>query len=155
MASALVLSPLVRGSVRGGFVASSLYVANWWFARQGTDYLAADDAPSPVQHYWSLGVEEQFYLLWPVLVLLVVLWLRVPADRRAQFVVRRLVPLVGLTWVLSFAWEVHETTANQPYAFFGTPARAWELATGALAAVLARQLSTLPARGRASSAGRA
>jgi peptidoglycan/LPS O-acetylase OafA/YrhL len=62
-------------------VASALYVANYRFAVQGTDYLAADSPPSPFQHYWSLGVEEQFYLLWPTL-LIVVAWLAGPGARR-------------------------------------------------------------------------
>jgi peptidoglycan/LPS O-acetylase OafA/YrhL len=148
VASAFVLSPLVRAGVRGSFVTSALYSSNWWFAHQGTDYLAAADAPSPVQHYWSLGVEEQFYVVWPLLVLLVVLWLRVPPERRSVFVVRRLAPVVVAVWVLSFWWCVHESDANQPYAFFGSPARAWELATGALVAVLGRRLALLPRAAR-------
>ena len=53
-------------------IASALYVENWALARSATDYLAAENAPSPVQHYWSLSVEEQFYLVWPVLIAL--LW---------------------------------------------------------------------------------
>ncbi len=49
--------------------ASTLYVENWWLAHQAINYLAADQAPSPVQHFWSLSAEEQFYLVWPMLIL--------------------------------------------------------------------------------------
>src|SRR5918911_551134 len=50
-------------------LASAVYVGNYRFAASGTDYLAGDTPPSPFQHYWSLGVEEQFYLLWPALLI--------------------------------------------------------------------------------------
>ena len=69
VASAVLLPPLQARSVIGDGIASALYVGNYRFASQGTDYLAADAPPSPFQHYWSLGVEEQFYLLWPALII--------------------------------------------------------------------------------------
>jgi peptidoglycan/LPS O-acetylase OafA/YrhL len=67
VAAALLLPPLQTRAVLGDAMASALYVGNYRLALQGTDYLAADAPPSPFQHYWSLGVEEQFYLVWPVL----------------------------------------------------------------------------------------
>ena len=63
-----MLPPLQARSVFVDGIASALYVGNYRFAVQGTDYLASD-MPSPFQHYWSLGVEEQFYLVWPVLII--------------------------------------------------------------------------------------
>jgi peptidoglycan/LPS O-acetylase OafA/YrhL len=65
IAAAVALPPLQARSVFMDGIASALYVGNYRFALQGTDYLAADRPPSPFQHYWSLGVEEQFYLVWP------------------------------------------------------------------------------------------
>jgi peptidoglycan/LPS O-acetylase OafA/YrhL len=56
-------------SVFGDGIASALYVGNYRFVLQGIDYLAADTPPSPFQHYWSLAVEEQFYLVWPALII--------------------------------------------------------------------------------------
>ena len=64
------LAPLRVPSVARDAAAAALYAANYRFALQGTDYLSAQAPPSPVQHFWSLGVEEQFYLLWPVLLVL-------------------------------------------------------------------------------------
>ena len=69
VASVVLLPPLQARSVIGDGIASALYAGNYRFAIQGTDYLAADAPPSPLQHYWSLGVEEQFYLLWPALII--------------------------------------------------------------------------------------
>ena len=55
--------------VSGDIVSSALYVANWHFAAQSVDYFAQDIEPSPVLHLWSLAIEEQFYLVWPSLLL--------------------------------------------------------------------------------------
>ena len=67
--SAILLPPLRMPDVAGDAAAASLYVSNIRFAAQATDYLASDLAPSPLLHFWSLGVEEQFYLFWPALLL--------------------------------------------------------------------------------------
>src|SRR4051794_29965404 len=67
-----VVPPLQVRNVLGDAVASALYVGNYRLAVQGTDYLAANAPPSPFQHYWSLGAEEQFYLVWPGLLVLAV-----------------------------------------------------------------------------------
>ncbi|MEO5941777.1 MAG: acyltransferase, partial [Candidatus Limnocylindrales bacterium] len=70
--SAILLPPLRLPDIAGDAAAASLYVSNLRFAVQATDYLASDLAPSPLLHFWSLGVEEQFYLFWPALLLGVV-----------------------------------------------------------------------------------
>ena len=67
--SAILLSPLELRNVLGDGIACALYVGNYRFAQQGIDYLASDRPPSPFQHYWSLGVEEQFYLIWPPMII--------------------------------------------------------------------------------------
>src|SRR5436190_11198921 len=64
--------------------ASTAYVQNWHLAQTAVDYFAADDGPSPVQHFWSLSAEEQFYLVWPLLLLLAV-----GITRRRPVAVRR------------------------------------------------------------------
>src|SRR6201998_8855 len=67
--AAIALPPLQARSVFVDGITSALYVGNYRFAIQGTDYLASNLPPSPFQHYWSLGAEEQFYLVWPVLII--------------------------------------------------------------------------------------
>ena len=72
--SVLLLSPVRAVEVSGDIVSSALYTANWHFAAQSVDYFAQDIEPSPVLHLWSLAIEEQFYVVWPSL-LLAVTWL--------------------------------------------------------------------------------
>src|ERR1700754_1878109 len=67
--SLLLLSPVRAVEVSGDIVSSALYTANWHFAAQSVDYFAQDVEPSPVLHLWSLAIEEQFYLVWPSLIL--------------------------------------------------------------------------------------
>jgi peptidoglycan/LPS O-acetylase OafA/YrhL len=114
-------------------LAAGGYVANYRFALQRTDYLGADAPPSPVQHYWSLGVEEQFYLLWPALPALAALGLR----RRARPSRARAVTALGLIGAGSLVLSPHLTRASQPWAFFSLSTRAWELAAGGLVALAA------------------
>jgi len=122
--------PLLRTRVLEDAVATALYVPNYSFAVQGTDYLAQTSTPSLFQHYWSLGVEEQFYLVWPVVLALV--WFLGRRSRRALAVV--LTVLVAS----SLACAVQLTLVEQPWAFFSLWSRAWELGAGGLVALALR-----------------
>ncbi len=124
---------------------AALFGANINFAVQGTDYFEATAAPSMVQHFWSLAVEEQFYLVWPALLALV---FAVPLFGARG---RRLVLWVVIAAVTaaSFAWSVHATAESPVTAYFSTFTRAWELGVGALIAVSMSRLQRLPALLRA------
>jgi len=112
--------------------AAVLYVVNWLLARDAVDYLAAENAASPVQHFWSLSVEEQYYFVWPVLILLLGLLARALRRRPLPIVLAGLALLVAA----SFAWSVHETATNPAAAYFVTTTRVWELGVGALLATV-------------------
>ena len=114
IASALVLSPLRMLEVTKDAKAAALYVSNYRFAAQRTDYLAASTPPSPLQHYWSLAVEEQFYAVWPLLMLGVVMLLR----RARRFSAATAIAALAVVAVTSFALSVYWTHASQPWAFF-------------------------------------
>jgi peptidoglycan/LPS O-acetylase OafA/YrhL len=109
---------------------AALYVVNWRLASDAVDYLAAQNAPSPVQHFWSLSVEEQFYLFWPVLILILAL--------AARWLHLRLMPTIvvglGLSVAASLAYSIHETQTDPARAYFVTPTRVWELGIGGLLA---------------------
>jgi peptidoglycan/LPS O-acetylase OafA/YrhL len=133
-ASAAVLPPLQLRSVWKDGLYCALYVGNFRFAATKIDYLA-NGAPSPFQHYWSLGVEEQFYIVWPMVLVVASLawWARRPSRAGA---IAWLTVLSGGSLALSIAW----TRSDQPLAFFLLPARAWELGLGGLIALLAPEL---------------
>jgi len=127
LASAIWVNPLQFTQVLEGAVWTALYVPNYLFAAQGTNYLA-ETIPSLFQHYWSLGIEEQFYLLWPALLAgsFVVL-------RRRTARLKWIILAVG---IISFIACLFLVARVQPWAFFSLPTRAWELAAGGLVAAL-------------------
>ncbi|GAA3768309.1 acyltransferase family protein [Microbacterium kribbense] len=113
--------------------ASALYVQNWFLAGQAVDYLAVDNAPSPVQHFWSLSVEEQFYLVWPVVVLIAI-WLVRRHRRRTE---RQAVGVaIFVIVVASLIASVVITITDPAAAYFVSWTRAWELGLGGLGACL-------------------
>jgi peptidoglycan/LPS O-acetylase OafA/YrhL len=138
--SAAVLSPLQARDVIKDAEAAALYVANYRFAALRTDYLAAA-APSPIQHYWSLAVEEQFYLVWPLLMLLGASVL----PRRLGWPKRPTAGAVlGVVAIGSFLLSLRLTHDSEPWAFFSLPTRAWELTAGAAVAMAVPWLTRIP-----------
>jgi peptidoglycan/LPS O-acetylase OafA/YrhL len=108
---------------------ASLFAANVHFAREGSDYFEADQPPSPVLHFWTLSVEEQFYLVWPSVLALALAW-----RARSR---RPVVVLVLVVACASLAWSIHYTGDSPTAAYFSTFARAWEFALGAALAIVA------------------
>lgn len=127
-------------SIAGDLSASALYVVNWRFAGRSVDYLAADSAVSPVQHFWTLSVEEQFYVVWPLLMILmgVKLFSRYPGPA--------LKTTLAFVFVLSFAWSVWYTANSPGEAYFVTTTRMWELALGGGLALTHRSLRRISRR---------
>lgn len=129
--------------------ASALYIENWRLAWLAVDYLGAENPPSPVQHYWSLSIEEQFYIFWPLLMIAgAVLARRMGAGVRTV-----LLALLALVTVASFVKSLVLTRTDPAQAYFVTHSRIWELGIGGLLSIA--RLPTPPARGRTAALGRA
>ncbi|WP_286901663.1 acyltransferase family protein [Thermocrispum sp.] len=126
--------------IGGDIAAAALYFVNWRLAANEVDYLAEDSDVTPVQHFWSLAVEEQFYFVWPVLVVLAV----VTARRLGSGLRRTMCAGLAVVALPSFAWSVYYTAADPQQAYFVTTTRMWELAVGAAIALGAARLARLP-----------
>ncbi|NCV79215.1 MAG: acyltransferase [Actinobacteria bacterium] len=116
-----VLPAITRDALGRDLFAAAAYISNYLFAWWQNDYQNLNATPSPFIHYWSLAVEEQFYVVWPILLLLLARY-----GRRAIFWG------ISITTVLSLLWSVYQTQTSPIWAFYSLPTRAWELGVGAL-----------------------
>lgn len=129
VAAGLLTSRLAAARVGEAAIWAAASAANWFFAAQSVDYQAQAPDASPFEHYWSLGVEEQFYLLWPFVLLAAV------ALARRFGRLGRIAP-IALVLAASLTFGVAFTATGSQAAYFVTPTRMWELAAGGLLAVL-------------------
>ncbi|WP_084546525.1 acyltransferase family protein [Glycomyces arizonensis] len=154
LAAAWLWLPRTRlGDIAADTAAAALNVVNIRLAVEGTDYFNADADPSPLQHFWSLAVEEQFYLAWP-LILLAIALLGARFGKPGKFQASphlgflRTAAITGLLVAVaaaSFYLSVTRSADDAVWSYFGIHTRAWELAVGALIAVAAARIKRIPA----------
>ncbi len=140
VASALLLNPLAARRALDDLLPAIYFGANVHFAAQGADYFNAGLSPSPIQHFWSLAVEEQFYLLWPpLLVASSLVWLRVrrrsTRERLQRPMIGAVVVVLGTLAAISLMASIRQTATSPSWAYFSIVTRAWELAVGAVVAL--------------------
>lgn len=131
LASWVWLEPLRLRSLANDVIAVATFSSNFVFASRGADYLQSTLPPSPLQHFWSLAVEEQFYFVWPAVIALVCVGAASHVSIR-----RRVGILATVVSAASFAMCMVLMNTSQPWAFFAPHTRAFELSIGALFAVL-------------------
>ncbi|HUY23090.1 MAG TPA: acyltransferase family protein [Acidimicrobiales bacterium] len=139
----VAMAYIFLGNVTGGLTATdgrwaSVFLANFHFTAIGTDYLASQRPPSPLQNFWSLSVEEQFYVVYPTLFLLLA-GIRTRLSLRARLAMG-LVIVIGV----SLTFSILDTASHPTGAYFSPFTRAWELALGALVAVGTPWLLKIP-----------
>jgi len=158
IASVLILNTLQARSALVDSLWAGFFAANIHFASQGTNYFTAALATtSPLQHYWSLSVEEQFYVVWPALLAVTGFGFAALRRRRARGArtdpapvsTARIAAVLVALGALSLYLSINQTASDPHAAYFSTIDRAWELIVGALLAVLLPQVGRLPGRVRA------
>lgn len=145
VASVYVLNFVRARPVVGDGVHAATFMANFRFAGEGVDYFAQNDPPSPLLHYWSLSVEEQFYVVWPLVLVTVLFGLHGVGDARRR---TRLLLVVLAAVLLSFLLSVHETHTSPTTAYFSPFTRSWELGLGAVLALAAPVFASVPSRAK-------
>lgn len=141
-------SPLELKQFSSSAIATATYLSNFWFAHLATDYLAHNSNPNPLLHTWSLSVEEQFYFIWPFLLLA---FYKIASEGKT----RSLIAGTIVISLVSFIGSVALTSYAQPWAFFICLTRFWEFGLGALTAVYLqkRNISSLAASNIGASLG--
>ena len=131
LATALLLPPSIWPTIMQQAVASAVYLQNALLVGMQVDYHARDaGAASPLQHFWSLSVQGQAFIVWPLLFLLVV-----RRARAGRSVRRPLIAIIAVIGAASLTWSILSTQSQQQIAYFDTAARMWEFAAGSLLAL--------------------
>ncbi|PQE00509.1 acyltransferase [Mycobacterium sp. EPG1] len=141
----LMFSPIRAKEVWWDSLSAFFFTSNWRFAVTGTDYFTADGAISPVRHFWSLSVEEQFYFVWPAVMAGIVF---ITARRAMSTTARHRIAgaIMAALIIASYSWAVIDTADNPTWSYFSTLTRIWELGAGALLAIFATNMSKIPDR---------
>lgn len=149
-ATLVILATVAVGYFKLGVVAgdsiavdgrwAAVFLANFHFEAVGTNYFTATLPPSPLQNYWTLSVEEQFYVVYPTLFLLVA-WARVRISLEAKLAV-----VLGAVIAVSYWLSVVQTQSHPTVAYFSLGTRAWEISLGALIAVGSSWMRRIPVR---------
>ncbi|WP_188206872.1 acyltransferase family protein [Alkalibacillus aidingensis] len=138
-AHAIFILPQVQwGQTISQVFSSIFYYQNWMLANNSVDYLAQNNEASPFQHFWALSIQGQFYVTWPLLILLTYFL----ARKLFKTPIRKtFLTILVIIFVASLSYSVYITATNQPWAYFDTFARVWEFSLGGMLAVLIPYLS--------------
>lgn len=112
---------------------SAFYFQNWQLATNAVDYLAQNNEASPLQHFWALSIQGQFYITWPFVIFITFLI----AKKILKTPMRKtLLGVLSIMFIASISYSIYITNTNQPWAYFDTLARVWEFSLGGILALL-------------------
>ncbi|MBB5179894.1 peptidoglycan/LPS O-acetylase OafA/YrhL [Planomicrobium koreense] len=127
----LLPASILNKTIREVF-ASMFFFQNWQLAFSSTDYLDSSQMKSPVEHFWALSIQGQFYLIWFLVFTVVLFMLKKYKIANPKTLINT---VLGILFVSSFAYSIYMTAVNQPWAYFITMTRVWEFALGSLLCV--------------------
>ena len=131
--SILILPVTVWKQTIPEIFSSAFYFQNWQLANTAVDYLAKDNVASPFQHFWALSIQGQFYVTWPLIIMLAYF----AARKIFKLPVRKtLLTVLSIIFTVSLGYSMYITSANQPWAYFDTFARVWEFSLGGILALM-------------------
>ncbi|WP_214849925.1 acyltransferase family protein [Exiguobacterium sp. s138] len=128
LSSFLLPQSILEKTVRE-VVASMFFYQNWQLAISSTDYLDASQMKSPVEHFWALSIQGQFYMIWFVLFSFILWMVKKYTIQNAKPMINT---ILGVLFVTSLSYSIYLTEVNQPWAYFITMTRVWEFALGSL-----------------------
>jgi peptidoglycan/LPS O-acetylase OafA/YrhL len=128
----LYAPPSIKNNLFLQIIASATYSQNWMLINNNQDYFAQDEEVSLVQHFWTLSVEEQFYIVWPLIFFAVL-----PLVKRKLSTKAYAIPMLSI-FIASIIYSIYETAYRPEVAYFSTFSRMWELSIGGLLALLVR-----------------
>ena len=138
IASILFLPQILWLQTLKEIIASALYIENWQLARNAVDYLAQNNEASPVQHFWAMSVQWQFYFIWPILLIFSIILAKYIFKKTIQMAF--LITLISV-FSLSLIYSIYLTAQNQPWAYFDTFTRVWEFGLGGIIALIISKIS--------------
>lgn len=138
IASILFLPQILWNQTVKEIIASALYIENWQLARNAVDYLAQNNEASPVQHFWAMSVQGQFYFILPILLFIAVILGKfiIKKNIRVSFLITLII-----VFFLSLTYSIYLTNQNQPWAYFNTFTRLWEFTMGGILALVISKIA--------------
>jgi len=127
--SYFLLPKSIFGQTLKEVIASMFFYQNWQLAISNTNYLDADQMKTPIEHFWALSIQGQFYIIWFILFAIILILIKKYKIINVKWLINT---FLGVIFVASLTYSIYLTSANQQWAYFTTFTRVWQFALGSL-----------------------